>query len=59
LKYCYITVCVLLAAGASGANFGGWPANQQLEHNRLQAKGMQFSPMCLLHFCVVLKYLVL
>jgi len=28
-----------VAAGASGANFG-WPANQQLEHNRQQAKGM-------------------
>jgi len=35
-----IFVRILLTAGASGANFG-WPANQQLEHNRLQAKGMQ------------------
>jgi len=39
-----VLVGIVLTAGASGANFG-WPANQQLEHNRLQAKGMQLCVM--------------
>jgi len=34
-----VDIACNVKTGASGANFG-WPANQQLEHNRLQAKSM-------------------